>query len=238
MGVAKVEFSVDEAVASTDTNAPYSFAWDSTAIADGQHVLKAKAYDAAGNSATSAAGTVTVGNADITPPTAPTGLSATAAGPTAVHLTWAASTDNVGVTGYAVMRDGQQIGTTVAASYSDTTVQAATTYTYVVTARDAAGNVSAPSSPATVTTPAEPSTARSVATQWSGSASTRSRVAVAAVSSATSSGDIPAPSGKPNSAEPEHTEYTDTSVPLSSSAFATPTSDARAPLPPVATTPP
>ena len=41
---------------------------------------------------------------DTTPPSAPTGLTATAAGPARSNLNWTASTDNVGVTGYRVER--------------------------------------------------------------------------------------------------------------------------------------
>ncbi|HEY5152229.1 MAG TPA: Ig-like domain-containing protein, partial [Mycobacterium sp.] len=156
VAVTKLEFYVDGTLAATDTTAPYAFTWDTTAVTDGAHQLTVKAYDAAGNEATSTAVTVTVANMDGSPPTAPTGLDATAAGPTEVRLTWAASSDNVGVTGYAILRDGEQVGTATGTSYRDTTVQADTTYSYAVTAYDAAGNVSSPSLPATVSTPALP----------------------------------------------------------------------------------
>jgi chitodextrinase len=93
---------------------------------------------------------------DTTPPTAPANLTATATGPGQVNLSWTASTDNVGVTGYTVYRDGTQIGsTTTATSFSDTAAQPATTYNYTVVAFDGAGNVSHPSNTATVTTPAD-----------------------------------------------------------------------------------
>lgn len=93
---------------------------------------------------------------DTTPPTAPGNLTATATGPGQVNLSWTASTDNVGVTGYTVYRNGTQIGSTgTATTFSDITAQPATTYTYTVVAFDAAGNVSQPSNTATVTTPAD-----------------------------------------------------------------------------------
>ena len=41
---------------------------------------------------------------DTQPPTDPSGLTATAAGATQINLSWTASTDNVGVTGYQVER--------------------------------------------------------------------------------------------------------------------------------------
>jgi hypothetical protein len=92
---------------------------------------------------------------DTTPPTAPSGLSATAIG-SQVNLSWTASGDNVGVAGYDVLRDGALIATATSTGYSDTAVSPNTTYTYTVKARDAAGNVSGPSNAATVTTPAAP----------------------------------------------------------------------------------
>src|SRR2546430_13286364 len=50
---------------------------------------------------------VTVSNTDTQAPTAPTNVKASAANATKVNLTWTAATDNVGVTGYWVMRDGR-----------------------------------------------------------------------------------------------------------------------------------
>src|SRR5205085_207809 len=89
-------------------------------------------------------------------PTVPTGVAANAINPTRVDVTWNASTDNVGVTGYAVYRHGTQIGSVNGSttSYSDTTAAAGTTYHYTVDAADAAGNRSAQSAQATATTPA------------------------------------------------------------------------------------
>lgn len=92
---------------------------------------------------------------DTTPPTAPQDLTATAPSASQVQLSWTASTDNVGVTGYDIYRDGSLIASTPAqADYLDETVQPATTYTYSVVALDAAGNTSQPSNTATATTPA------------------------------------------------------------------------------------
>lgn len=92
-------------------------------------------------------------SADTTPPTAPAGLTATAASATEVDLSWSASTDNVGVTSYTVSRGGTPVCTVAALSCSDTGLSPATTYSYSVRARDAAGNVSPASSTVSVTTP-------------------------------------------------------------------------------------
>ena len=94
--------------------------------------------------------------ADTTAPTVPTGLTATAPTSSQVNLSWTASTDTVGVTGYRVFRNGTQVGTSASPSYQNTGLSGSTTYTYTVAAYDAAGNVSAQSAPATVTTPAPP----------------------------------------------------------------------------------
>jgi len=113
------------------------------------------ARDAAGNiSANSASVSVTL--ADTTAPTTPIGLTAAAAGSTGVNLSWSASTDNVGVTGYIVRRNGVQVATPATTSFADTGLSAATTYSYTVAARDAAGNISPNSASVSVTTPPPP----------------------------------------------------------------------------------
>ncbi|HEX4777164.1 MAG TPA: metallophosphoesterase, partial [Acidimicrobiia bacterium] len=91
---------------------------------------------------------------DSTPPSTPTGLAATAPSATSVALTWNAATDNTGVTGYDVFRDGSPL-TTIGAvtNYTDSTVAGGSTHTYAVRARDVAGNVSALSSTVTIATP-------------------------------------------------------------------------------------
>ena len=121
------------------------------------------AYDAAGNvSAQSTAASATTQAPDTTPPSVPTGLSATAVSSTQINLSWTASTDNVGVTGYDVFRNGTQVGTTTTTSYQDTGLTAGTTYSYTVAAYDAAGNVSAQSTAASATTQAPDTTPPSV----------------------------------------------------------------------------
>jgi hypothetical protein len=96
--------------------------------------------------------TITPTPTDTIPPTIPTNLSASPVSPTQINLTWTASTDNVGVTGYTIYRDGTQVGTSTTNAYSDTGLAPATYYTYTVSAYDAAGNVSAPSSAVMPTT--------------------------------------------------------------------------------------
>ncbi|MFG3102282.1 endo-1,4-beta-xylanase [Streptomyces sp. NPDC048182] len=91
---------------------------------------------------------------DTRAPSAPTGLTATAAGATSATLAWQAATDDTGVTGYDVYRDGARVGSAAATSYTDTGLSPSTAYRWTVRARDAAGNVSAASAEATATTAA------------------------------------------------------------------------------------
>jgi len=93
---------------------------------------------------------------DTTAPSTPTGLSAAAVGSTAANVSWNASSDNVGVTGYIVRRDGVQIATPTTLILTDTGLSAGQAYAYTVAARDAAGNVSPFSTGAIVTTAAAP----------------------------------------------------------------------------------
>src|SRR5207244_9232104 len=102
VGVTKVEFYLDGALNATDTTSPYACSWNTTTATNAAHTLTSTAYDAAGNTGSSAAVNVTVNNAgDTTPPSAPSNLTASPA-KRKIMLTWAASTDNVGVTGYQV----------------------------------------------------------------------------------------------------------------------------------------
>lgn len=113
------------------------------------------ARDAAGNvSQASPSLTVTPPqcSVDSVPPTRPTSVTATADG-TSVTVRWTASTDDVGVTAYDVLRDGVTAGTvTGGTSFTDSGLAARRTYSYTVVARDAQGNVSPPSTAVTVTT--------------------------------------------------------------------------------------
>jgi len=62
VGVTEVRFFADGNLIGSDTSAPYSVDWDTAGEADGDHVLRAEAQDAAGNVGRSAELTVTVQN--------------------------------------------------------------------------------------------------------------------------------------------------------------------------------
>ena len=113
---------------------------------------KKPAYDATANAFGPSSG-------DTQAPTAPTNLAASGVTSSGATLTWTASTDNVGVTGYDVLRaPGASggtfavVGTPAGTTFTDSGLAANSTYRYQVRARDAAGNTSAVSGTVPVTT--------------------------------------------------------------------------------------
>lgn len=94
----------------------------------------------------------TIVDPDVTPPSVPANLTATPVALSQIDLAWDASTDNIAVSGYQVFRDGTQIATSGAITYSDTGLTPSTTYAYYVTAFDASGNFSASSTVVATTT--------------------------------------------------------------------------------------
>ncbi len=125
-----------------------------TGLAAGPYSYTVHAVDAAGN-LSDPSNTASANVPDTTKPTPPGNLSVSSTTSSSANLSWQASTDNVGVAGYRVFRDGNLVGSpgATATSYSDTSVSAAVTYRYVVRAIDAAGNLSDPSNEAPVTVP-------------------------------------------------------------------------------------
>ena len=148
-------------VGSTTTNSSGAYAFNN--VNAGAYTLSASAtgFNAASTGITINAGSTTTQNFALTPsdtqaPTAPTLTSANATGPTSVALSWTASSDNLGVTGYEVRRNGAVIGSSGSTSYTDNTVSPLGTYTYDVRAKDAVPNYSAWSNSIQVTTPPNP----------------------------------------------------------------------------------
>ena len=153
VSVVGVQFKLDNANLGAETTIPlYTFTWNTTTVANGTHTLTAVARDAAGNVAISAPVSVMAANGDVLPPSMPTGLTATAVSSSQIFLVWSPSTDNVGVVGYKIFRDGMQVATSSTSAYQDTGLSPVTTYKYTVAAFDAVGNTSAPSAPASATT--------------------------------------------------------------------------------------
>ena len=86
-----------------------------------------------------------IGSSDTQAPTAPANLGVTGVTSNSISLNWTASSDNVGVTGYRIYRNGGEVGTSASTSYTDSGLAASTTNSYTVKAFDAAGNLSAAS---------------------------------------------------------------------------------------------
>jgi chitodextrinase len=129
---------------------------DLSALPGATYTYTVEAFDAAGNeSLPSNASTVTIPMPDTEPPSAPANLTLTAMSPTRVDLAWSASTDNVGVVGYTIMRDGTVLATVNDSTFAFTDLSAlpGATYTYTVAAFDAAGNHSASASRSVVSKP-------------------------------------------------------------------------------------
>ncbi|HWH37924.1 MAG TPA: hypothetical protein VNT28_09115 [Candidatus Limnocylindrales bacterium] len=116
------------------------------------------AIDSAGNAGPAA--TMSVYLPDGTPPSAASGFSAAEVGYRLVSLAWEETTDNIGVTGYALSRNGSALATVPGLSFDDPTVIDGFSYTYELRALDAAGNAGPPTeatvSLADVTPPSAP----------------------------------------------------------------------------------
>ncbi|GAA2748092.1 glycoside hydrolase family 18 chitinase [Kitasatospora cinereorecta] len=126
-----------------------------TGLSVGSHTFTVVAFDAAGNrSAASASASVTVPNppTDNQPPTAPGTPTVTATTSSTVALSWAAATDNVGVTAYDVYNGATIARTVTGTSATVDSLAADTSYTFTVKARDAAGNTSPASGAVTART--------------------------------------------------------------------------------------
>ncbi|MFA6961193.1 MAG: fibronectin type III domain-containing protein [Opitutaceae bacterium] len=117
--------------------------------------MTVKAVDAAGNLSAASTVLVVTTTADTAAPVQPSGLVSSSVAMTSFTLSWNISTDNVGVTGYDIYKNGVQIGSSVSPDYAVTGLTPGTVYTMTVTARDAAGNVSTASAVLPVTTVAD-----------------------------------------------------------------------------------
>lgn len=136
------------ASSSSSSNSPVS-----SQKAPSESVASSSGSSSATSTSSASSGTSSGNSGGTTPPTtdteapsAPTNVQVADDGNFQVHITWAASTDNVGVTGYQILRDGSLLTTASGTSYTDTTSIPGHTYQYAVRARDAATNQSALSS--------------------------------------------------------------------------------------------
>jgi subtilisin family serine protease len=158
IGVSKVELWVNGSLHATDSTSPFGFSWDTTKVASGSATLAAKAFDAAGNAATSSTVTVNVANTTITtttdttaPTTSFTNPANGATVPAGNIKVEARAGDNAGVGGLTMTLsiNGSQVASSTGTgtiSYGWNTRRLKSGgYTLMVTARDAAGNTSSSS---------------------------------------------------------------------------------------------
>jgi hypothetical protein len=143
---------------------PASNSYNNTGLAASTgYSYRVRAFDAANNVSayTTVVSATTNAAPDITSPSIPSGLAATAISGTQINLSWAASTDNVAVTGYQVERctpavctpAPPPIASPVTNSLNDTGLTSSTSYSYRVRAFDAANNFSGYSTIVSATTP-------------------------------------------------------------------------------------
>jgi chitodextrinase len=156
------------------------------------YTVALEAVDAAGNTSNRAEATGTTSTqacavADTQPPTVPDGMAWSGTTQTTIGLVWTASSDNVGVAGYRLYKNGAVAATTTNLSYTFTGLTCGTSYTIALEAYDAAGNVSnkamatgttstSPCSNADTTPPSAPanltasaSSETSISSSWSAS---------------------------------------------------------------------
>jgi len=148
VGVTMVEFYVDNVLKATSNVAPYSATIDSTTLANGNHSLTARAYDAAGNVGLSAPVTFSVSNSTGGDTVAPA-VSASESGTSGTVTLSATASDNIGVSKVEFYVDNAIKGTDTASPFSmtlDSTTLTNAAHVLTAKAFDAAGNstISAP----------------------------------------------------------------------------------------------
>jgi hypothetical protein len=124
---------------------------------------RVRSRDAAGNESNKATGSGVTSASSVADTERPTTPGPLILQPSAVpHLgvafSWGVSTDNIGVTGYKIYRNGNFLVTFPSISGFDSAVVQGATYSYTVAAIDAAGNESVKTAPLVVTIPLAPNT--------------------------------------------------------------------------------
>lgn len=96
---------------------------------------------------------------DTTAPSVPIGLTATAKATNSISVSWSAASDNRGVAGYRIYRNGAEVAKTTQTAHTSSGLAAGTAYSFTVAAYDTAGNTSAQSPALTVKTSVSADTA-------------------------------------------------------------------------------
>jgi chitodextrinase len=121
-----------------------------------EYCYTVSAIDVAGNESTeSAQNCATTSIYEVVAPTTPTNILVSTVSSTKVEVSWSASSDNVGVTGYKIFRNNEYIESVAETFYTDKSTDGNTQYCYSVSAYDEAGNESPKSIETCATTPEE-----------------------------------------------------------------------------------
>lgn len=149
VGVTGYNIYRDAVFVATESGLTYT---DDGVIPGNTYSYSVSALDAAGNESNFSGNVVAeiAETEDTESPSVPTGLKLQVLAAEVVKLTWNASDDNRGVTGYNIYRNSSLLKTTLIRSYIDSTLIQGNVYEYAVTAFDAAGNESGLSSPVSV----------------------------------------------------------------------------------------
>jgi chitodextrinase len=140
IGVTGYRLFLDGAPAGTTTSTSTTF----SRLGCGRtYSVGVEAYDGAGNRSTRATlntSTSACRSTDTQPPTNPTAFARTSSTVSSISVSWSASSDNVGVAGYGLYRNGASVASTGALTYTFSGLACGTSYTLAVDAYDAAGN--------------------------------------------------------------------------------------------------
>lgn len=140
VGVAKLELLVDDIRVVSAVGPATTVAWDTTTVTGGQHTLRTRAGDAAGNTATSEAITVTVDNEVPIPSVVRPADGALVRGTVQVGMT---ASDNIGASTLELLVDGNSVAVSGGPSADvawNTTLVVGGSHTLAARATDAAGN--------------------------------------------------------------------------------------------------
>lgn len=146
IGVAGYEISRDGTTMTTVATTSYT---DAAVTAGASYTWTVRAYDAAGNFGPASSVTATVPTPDTVAPTIPTNVKVVWVNRSTIRISWDAASDNVGVTGYRVFDNGNQIAAVTGLSFQYKVPRGS--HSYTVRAVDAAGNLSAASTAVNLT---------------------------------------------------------------------------------------
>jgi hypothetical protein len=137
----------------TNENLFHEFAIPGDLLVTGDNVIAVEVHQDAGNDIDSSFDLelLRATPTETTPPSRPS-VQLSGAEDASISLSWDASTDNAGVLGYIVRRNGALVGMTGTTSFTDTGLAPTSPYTYQVVAIDTSGNASTPGSIAASTT--------------------------------------------------------------------------------------